>query len=62
MSPFDPGFMFWGYFLLYALLVAAYYAWMAVINRRERQRVETAPAPASNAHATVATPQGEQQR
>jgi hypothetical protein len=60
MSIFDAGFIFWGYFLIYALIVVAYYVWLSAANRREQRRQELATIPADT-HGTVAPPQGEQQ-
>ena len=31
-----PGFIFWGLFVAFALIVAAYVAWMLWTERRER--------------------------
>jgi hypothetical protein len=60
MSIFDAGFIFWGYFVIYALIVVAYYVWMAAVNRRERRRGLAAPT-STHTLRTVAPPQGEQQ-
>lgn len=38
MSIFDAGFIMWGYFLLYALIVAAYITWMIAKNRSESRK------------------------
>jgi hypothetical protein len=61
MSIFDAGFIFWGYFLIYALIVVAYYVWLSAANRREQRRRGLAATIPADTHGTVAPPQGEQQ-
>ncbi|WP_158228309.1 hypothetical protein [Pseudonocardia sp. MH-G8] len=36
MAVLESGFIVWGYLLLYVLLTAAYYAWSAYRDRRDR--------------------------
>lgn len=36
MSIFDAGFIMWGFFIIYALVIVAYYLWMYVVNKKER--------------------------
>lgn len=40
MSIFDAGFIMWGFFLIYALFIIAYYGWLAARNRKDRRLQE----------------------
>jgi len=41
MSIFDAGFIMWGFFIIYALVTVAYYLWMYVVNKKERDLERT---------------------